>query len=357
MSKSTLSCLIIGLALTVHGWEASAGSDDLQLIGWGGGKPEDIVPQAADVGFDTIIVWNNDAEYLGRLVTLGKQHGIEVYSSLSLSHADRWKKRFPTRSAPLQVMDERENAALEQIKADKTKGKSNYQYGGEPYDDCEVLMADLLCLHHPDVVDYCKKEIEDILGVAGIAGVAFDYFGYRNYRCCLCEHSEKLFEQFQRERPDQPEQEALVQFSLTTLVGFNNELADHARAVKPGAKVMSHVYPVFLAEPLYGNRLKVDVCGQTAAWFFEPFWSYDKIRQYSQVIFGQEKKCFDLCEGAALIGIYERPDRFPVKSSERITKELQTILDAGGDRVQVCSMNNVLASERISAIFRQFFGR
>lgn len=116
-------------------------------------------------------------------------------------------------------------------------------------------------------------------------------------------------------------------------------------------------YPVFLPEPLYGNRLDVDFCGQTAAWFFEPFWSYEKIRAHTQVICGEEKKYFSRPEGVAMIGVYTRPALYPVKSPERLAKELQAILDGQGDRVQVCSLNDVLKDPATREVFRRLFRR
>lgn len=45
-----------------------------------------------------------------------------------------------------------------------------------------------------------------------------------------------------------------------------------------------------------------------------------------------------------------------MKSPERVAEELQAILDGGGDRVQVCSMNDVLGNEPYRAVFKKFFG-
>jgi hypothetical protein len=163
------------------------------------------------------------------------------------------------------------------------------------------------------------------------------------------------FETWQRQHPAPASDQPLEQFSLETLVEFNNTLARYARALRPGAKVQCHVYPVFLPEPLYGNRLDVDYCGQTAAWYFEPLWSLQKTRDYARVIFGQEKKHFARAEGVALVGVYDRPELFPVKGPERLAQELQAILDGGGDRVQVCSLNDVLKDEATREVFRRFF--
>ncbi len=350
----TFAIALVALSLPM----ASPGEDRpgfIQLMGWGGGKPSEIVPAAADVGFTDLIVWSNESDYLQELVAEGRKHGIGIYSSLSLSHVDRWKKQYPAIAPPLQVMSPEEDEALRRLQQDTSRGKSGYQYGGEPRLDLEVLECEMLCFHHPEVAECYKRQIEEILRVPGLRGIALDFFGYRNYRCCRCPRSMELSQEFSSCHPELSPEDALREFSLTTLVQFNNDLAGHARAVRPGVMVTTHVYPVFLPEPLYGNRLDVDLCGQTAAWFFEPYWEYEKIRKYSQVIFGQEKAYHARSEGCALVGVYDKPEKYSAKSPQRIAEELKAILDGGGDRVQVCSLNDVVKNQEIAAVFKRFF--
>ena len=79
---------------------------------------------------------------------------------------------------------------------------------------------------------------------------------------------------------------------------------------------------MFLPEPLYGNRLDVDFCGQTAAWHFEPFWSYEKIRACTRVICSEEKEYFSRPEGMAildgrsLLSIREDAEILPNRAAE-----------------------------------------
>lgn len=357
MTISSPRWTVWGLVLLLGGAAFGADRPFVQLTGWGGGKPEEIVPQAAEVGFDEILVWNHDPQYLQRLVELGKKHNIGIYSCIHLGDLKDWKKRSPGVNPPLQEMNAEELAALERIRADKTKGKSGYQYGGEPVHGLEVLDASLLCFHHATVRTFFEGQIRDLLRIPGLCGIAMDYFGYQNYRCCRCPTSLRAFEDWHKRHSDLSRDVALDRFSLETLVDSVNGLARHARSVRADAKVTCHVYPVFLPEPLYGNRLDVDFCGQTAAWYFEPFWSYEKIRAYTGVICGEEKKHFSRPEGVAMIGVYTQPARFPVKSSDRLTKELEAILAGGGDRVQVCSLNDVLRDPATREVFRRMFRR
>ena len=349
--------VLVGVILLLGNTALGAQGRFVQLTGWGGGKPEEIVPQAAEVGFNEIIVGNHDPQYLGQIISLGQKHRIGIYSTIQLGDLKDWKKRSPDVAPPCQEMNVEEIAALERIRADKTKGKSGYQYGGEPVHGLDVLQTSLLCFHNPEVRVFFEEQIRDLLQVPGLRGIAMDFFGYQNYRCCRCPASMKAFEAWHQQHPDLPRDKALDRFSLQTLVDFVNTLARYARSVRSDAKVTCHVYPVFLPEPLYGNRLDVDYCGQTAAWYFEPLWSFEKVRDYTRVICGEEKKYFSRPEGVAMIGVYTRPELFPLKSPERLTMELQAILDGGGDRVQVCSLNDVLKDPPTREVFRRMFRR
>lgn len=343
---------------------SSAGSDlksvdaELRILtGWGGGKAEEVVPKAAEIGFTELVIHPEDSANFAKFIELGKPHGIDIYAWLTLGDIAAWKKAFSDADPPLQVMSAAEQEALKGIQADKTVGKSRFQFGGEPVNKVEVLEAPLLCFHAPRVIEAFKKKIDGILSIPGVKGIALDYIGYQNYRCCYCETSQSQLAAFGKQHPELSTEEARHQFSLETLVDFNNRLSAYVREVKPDARVITHVYPVYLPEPLYGNRLDLDVCGQTAAWFFEPFWSTEKITNYSRVISQKAKQYHDRPTGAALIGYFNRPDKFPVKSGQRLTAELQAILDGGCCRVHVCSLNDVLNTPEAAEVFRNFFGR
>ena len=322
------------------------------LTGWGGGKAEDVVPKAAEVGFAELVVHHEDTPNFTQFIEIGKQHGIGIYAWLFLGDIPAWKKAFPEASPPLQIMSPPEQEMLKKIQEDKTPGKSQYQFGGEPINEVEVLEVPLLCFHDPRVIVAFKKQIDEMLAFPGVKGVAFDYIGYQNYRCCLCPASQAQFAVFREHHPELSRELALQRFSLDTLVDFNNRLSEYARSVKPDCKVITHIYPVYLPEPLYGNRLDLDTCAQTAAWFFEPFWSLEKIKTYSGIIANDANRYHPRPCGAALIGYF----KYPVKSRERLTAELQTILDSGCSRVHVCSLNDVLDSPEAAGVFRSFFG-
>ena len=353
-NNSYSTAILICLLLVQYSCELKAEDKTLKLTGWGYGEPEKVIPDAAEVGFDEIILWSHDVNYIQPWVEIGKKYSIDIYGSIFLNNISSWKAKKPGKAVPLQEMNERENLALKRIQNDTNKGKSNYQQGGETYQEIEVLTNELLCFHHPEVLNHFKEQIKSCLTIPGIKGIAFDIFGYRNYRRCYCRKSMELFQQYWSQHPDSPYDKALNDFSLQTLVDFNNDMADCTRSINPNITITNHVYPVFLPEPLYGNRLNLDECCQTAAWFFEPFWDYEKIKNYSQIIFGEEKKYYPDSEGAALIGYTEKMlDTY--KDPNRVEKELQAIIDSEGDRIHVCVMNEVLDNKQVRNIFKKFF--
>ena len=327
------------------------------LTGWGGGKPEDVVPKAAAAGFAELVVHHDDAAAFTRFIALGKQHGVDIYAWLFLGDLAAWKNAFSNAPPPLQVMNQAETESLKKIQADKSFGRSGYQGGGEPLNEGEVLDTPLLCFHDPRTLEAFQRQIREMLAFPGVKGVAFDYIGYQNYRCCRCPLSLAQLADFRRQHPELSEADATQRFSMETLVDFNNRLAANVRTLSATARVMTHIYPVYLPEPLYGNRLDVDVCAQTAAWFFEPFWSAEKITRYSQAICGESSRYHPRALGAALLGYFNLPGRQPVKSPDRLAAELQAIFAGGCTRVHVCSFNDVINTPEAEAVFRQFFNQ
>ena len=322
----------------------------LSLTGWGDGKPDEIIPVAAQVGVDRVVV-DCDPTIAARSIDLGKKHHVDIFAVVALNDVKRWKATRPGVAPPMQVMTEQQEAAVAPILADKTPGKSNYQFGGEPVRDSEVLLSPLLCFHDERVLAFFQERVDQLLSIPGLRGIALDYFGYRNYRCCHCPLSTQLAATYAKQHPELTEPQALERFSLDSLVEFNNKLIAHVRKTKPDAQVLTHIYPVFLPEPLYGNRLDVDECGQTAAWFFEPYWSNQKITEYSRIITTKQNQYFPRPVGAALIGCGLPPNKNP----ERIAAELDAIFAGGCTHVQVCDLSYVLRDQPTREVFTRYF--
>ena len=165
----------------------------------------------------------------------------------------------------------------------------------------------------------------------------------------------KLAHDYQLEHPELSESGALDAFSGGSLVAFYNKMADYARSLKPCVRVMCHVHPVFLADLYVGKRLKVNESCTSAAWFCQPYWSKARIVEHVKEIFGREKEYWPFAEGAALVGVPAGPSSMVIKPAEVVELELRTILAAGGDRIHICSTENMLKSHEHVKVFKSVF--
>jgi hypothetical protein len=300
--------------------------DGFRLI-WTGGINLNIdkaIKRIGDSGFNAAAV---SGANLNTLIAYGQKHNVGIYYWFHIIPPENMKQFA-------QQMSPEENEILKNLNADKSVNKNGYQFGEEPLSGRrEVLETPLLCFHRPETVEFCKKHLQTVFEkFPEITGVALDYIGYQNYRCCHCRQSMALFEEYYKKTQNKLSREtALEQFSLETLAQFSNELSAYIRKLRPKAKIAARVYPVFMPEPLYGNRLDVDYCCQTVAWFFKPYWPPEKIEKYTRYIIENEKKYFPASRGIPFIGLFQNPKgRF--KSDEEFFKELEAVKKASPAR-------------------------
>lgn len=325
-------------------------------IGWAG-KEKDLaalVGKAHELGFNIIISHgNDDYNYLNRLCQEAQKYGIDIFYWFHIITTKEMKKYS-------QAVNEQEREISEKIKHDKTPGKHKYQFGGEPVNPEEIYTEELLCFHRPEVISYSKDKLKKVMeNCPQLKGVAFDYIGYKNYQCCRCPVSVRQFEEYYNKlikpRNVMSREKALEQFSLDTMVDFNNRLAEYVRELKPGLKTAVHIYPTFLAAPVYGNRLDIDYCCQTVAWYFGPFWDLKKIAAYTNKVIKDEKRYFPRPQGIPFVGIsMDNPGGG--KSPERFRQELKTIRKQGCRSFSICPFNIFLKHPELGKIVIEELG-
>jgi hypothetical protein len=323
--------------------------------------------------------------------------GISLYPVVTLN-VTGWEKKYADKPPALQKMTEAETAArdlingvtsahrpsirkddepdepsdwnmtgkqkkaIESMSRANYKIQSHYQWGGEvegrhfgKEKNTEVLLANILCFNTPEVKELVRDRIRAALAVPGVKGVAFDGIGYQNYHACYCPICEQLFAEYcEKEKKDPKQGAARDEFSLKCLVDFNNELVDFAKSVKADAVTVNHIWPVYMPEPLYGNRLKMDYCGQTAAWYM--YWDPWRIEKYSRFITGEQEKYFKGARGAAFIGYYASPN-FPVKTAAKVESELRAILRGGSKCLMMCGLEDLMRNGDIYLVFKKFCSR
>ena len=140
-------------------------------------------------------------------------------------------------------------------------------------------------------------------------------------------------------------------------MSFYNTLVTYAKEKKPDIKTTCHIWPHFAPNPLYGNRLQVDYCGQTVSWFFLPHWSLDKIKRYTYEAVNHEARFHANSKGAPFIGIFTLPpNERHRKSARRVKEEIRIIKKSGAKAIQFAELGNILNDVEIANVVSEELG-
>jgi hypothetical protein len=340
----------------VRATEAETAKADGLRIAWISKQvpSEKILQIAQELNFYAIIVyWNKNKT--PQVIERAKKFNFDTYTWIFPLFPKGKKEQYK------QQMNIAENVIFKAELAMAKKKKlfpAGYQGGGEPIlGNKEVMLYEAPCFHHPEVVELLKKQIKEILTTApNLKGIALDMFGYQNYHCCYCPTSMKAFADYCTKHPKLTKFEAWPKFNFESLVNFQNELCEYARSIRPSVKITNHVWPVYQPKPLYGNRLKLDYCAQTVAWFFKPFWSDDKIINYTKTVINDADKYYPQQQGIPFLGYFNN-----WKSPERVAHELDLIFTnspAKNKSIAIYNFNhlkNELATiKAMKAVFKQY---
>lgn len=356
MKKSVLLIILIFISCvsTCFGDEKISDKKNFRM-GWGACKKaselENFFNITKELHFTAISVLKKP-EDMKTFTEFAQKAGIDSYY---------WLVPTPPKDSPkdyLQVMSDEEQEILKKSRADKERAIHGFQFGGEPLpENREVLHSSIHCFHRKEVIEATKAQIKLIIeSCPDLTGIAFDKFGYWNYKCCYCEESEKQLAEFHSKHKNITLEEARKQFSLQTLVRFYNDMADYARSLKPEIKTTAHIWPVFLDEPLYGNRLNIDYCQQTVAWFFKPYWSDEKIISYTKTTVDEAKKYFPRQNGIPFFGLYWNKSEGMNKNPERLRHELEIIFSNTDSRnIGTCGFTSIVESPDHIKVVKEIF--
>jgi hypothetical protein len=363
-----------GSELIVFQWPAAAPAGRVvfreqrrrfeRFFSWGLPADDPGVRKAAEVGFtDATVNWKNAAQ-----IALAKKYGIRTYAIITPT-GGRWPApETPENPRPWQKMTEQEQACWQELwgrKADRqdvlgkvrnegARGVDPTHWGGEPMVGLhgvepgrDVLGTRLPCLGSPELRAALKATLAEMCAVPELDGIAFDFFGFQNFRGCYCESCLAGLASAVKAGEVAAGPAGEAEFYLRQILDINRELVAFVRATRPGMLVMSHLYPVFLPRPLYGELLPFDACGETVAWYIP--WDVSKIYRYT-------KQVSSSAGGIPFLGYYDslRSPAFPYKSGARLRLELQAILDAGGRDIMICSGVHLLSCPEAMEAFRAF---
>ncbi len=248
----------------------------------------------------------------------------------------------------LKHLEAKERSAI----VDRRRIERHHRYGGEPVAGLDTLNSARIACFNSDVDHELSKQALDKIcaKVPGVKGIYFDYIGYSNFRGCYCDTCRADYQEFLQENSWPDTRHHRNVFYRKMLVDYYNAMVDYVKEKHPDFTVVAHIYPVFLPEPLYGNRTRVDFCGQTVAWYFP--WSPQKIADYTRITVEQATRHFDHVRGVPFVGLNRRPGSLWGKTSATLERELRAILAAGGRMAMVCNGSDMLAPD-IAPIFRR----
>jgi len=239
------------------------------------------------------------------------------------------------------------------------KLEAKHQHGGEPRPDAprgDIHAQGVLPCFTSDT-DYAasKQALDKLLEIKEIDGIAFDYIGYTNFRCCHCWNCEAKHKLWLLENKFQDSQAKKDEFFRKCLVDYYNELIDYIKSRRAELQVMVHIYPVFLPDPLYGNRTKADWCGQTVSWYF--LWPEQKIRDYTKKLVSTAHNYFPEVTQVPFIGFSNNTAVFDKKDPARIEMELKAILESGADTFMICSGGDFIKNPDLCEVLKKFTRR
>lgn len=351
--KAAGSVLALGIALLAA---AAPEPKIARVVCWGRPVDDKTAARYAAAGVTDIQVLNS------KEVALAKKYGMTPYFSCFLPAGPHRQQMTPEEEAYSRYINgldlDPKRARAERMKIVHARRiEKGHRYGGESENPIDTLRCDLPCFGCDDGLALTKKKIDDLLAraPAGVAGVYLDYIGYTNHQGCYCPGCLDKLRRFLAEHKlaDTPANRA--RFYRGQLVNYCNAVIDCIKLRRPEYKTVIHIYPEFRPDPLYGNRVKADLCGQTVAWYFE--WPPEKIARYTRFVLDHARDYHPDTESIPFLGVNtSRNHSLAFKTPEQVERELKIIIAAGGRTLMVCNGPAILAPGYFE-VFRKYCGK
>lgn len=277
-----------------------------------------IVEFAAELGFDTLVVRDPSPVMAER----GRELDVDIVAIVSPGAPEEFTDDHPDCVQSLHPVE----AEMAEALADAPSSFQRMAHRWYPL----VHTGDWVCFEHEASVRHIEKQVTAALDTAD--GVAFDAFGFRNHYACFCDACEQRREQAGSET-DAHDWDVLGEVSEAQLLETTARLYEHATAEDPDATVMNHIWPPFNPNPDYGDRLELEYCTQTIAWFYRPNWSLDRVEFEAARRARRETAANSF---VPFVGMLDEP--FLRRPADRLREELEIALEYGDDSLVLCTL-------------------
>ena len=289
------------------------------------------------------------------------KYGITPYASCFFAVGPHRQQMTPEEEAYSAYINGQDLAAdlprAEKMKIiHRRRAEKKHRWGGEPETELDTLRCDIPCFGCDTDLELSKKSVDKILerAVPGVKGIYLDYIGYTNHRGCYCAGCLERLKQYLAERKLADTQENRDLFYRDELVNYYNRVIGYIRSRRPDLKIVVHLYPDFRPDPLFGNRVDADFCGQTVAWYFK--WPHEKIARYTRFVVEHAKDYHPGATGIPFLGVNSsRNTSLGFKTPEEVEAELRTIIGASGRMLMVCN-GPVMIEPGYFEVFEKYCG-
>ena len=362
-ARKIATALVLGMVLAVCGCRSTGKNNSAEnlkfnrLFCWNFTNNEKDAARFAEAGVTDVLV-HNKKQY-----DLAVKYGITPY----------WRCFIPT-GPYTQVMTPEETRHYNYINGKDLDKKMpyrdrqnviharrrevNHRYGGEPVTKIDTLNnQSIACFTSDEGLVLTRKKLDKLMKDApsGAAGMFLDYLGYMNHQGCCCEKCLSKYRKYLSDRKLKDTPENRTVFYREKLVEYYNAVIDYIKGKHPDYKIAVHVYPDFRNDPLYGNRIKADYCGQTVSWYFK--FDEAKIRRYTKYVLEHARDHHPFAEGIPFIGLStDKSNSLCFKTPEEVDHDLRTILSAGGRTVMVCNGRSII-EDGYFEVFKKYCGR
>ncbi len=352
-----LVLLLAGCRTAVDSSATSGNNKFIRFFSWNAPANEEGFVKCRQAGVTDIVVSSKQQ------FDLAVKYGITPYWRIFMPAGPHRQVMTPEEEKHCAYINGRDidknlPAAERSAEIHRRRREVNHQYGGEYETEIDTLNSvDIPCFLGEEGLALSKQKIDNLLKDVpqGAAGMFLDYFGYMNHYGCYCDGCLKRYGEYLKARNLDDSQKSKDEFYRQELISYYDNIIGYIKSTHPDFKIVAHFYPDFKPDHLYGNRTKVDFCGQTVAWYFK--WPSKKIKKYTKYVINNAKDYHSFAEGIPFVGLSTNSkSSLGSKTPAELEQELQDVLAAGGRTLMICDGRCIIEQGYLE-VFQKYCGK